>query len=66
MPTWTSTAKPTSVFTNTSKPNNTWLDNIEYLVSQALDFLMTQDGKYLITNQSLGAKPNTTWANPLK
>ena len=67
MPTWTSTAKPTSVFTNTSKPNNTWLDNIEYLVSQALDFLMTQDGKYLITNQSNvfsnPTKPTNSWNN---
>ena len=26
--------------------------NIEYLATEALDFLMTQDGDYLITNQS--------------
>ena len=48
-------------WTNEAKTSTTWTDNIEYLVSQALDFLMTQDGKYLITNQSLNPKPDTSF-----
>ena len=63
MTTWSNTTKPSNSFTNTTKPTTTWLDNIEYLVSQALDFLMTEADEYIITNQSLGAKPSTTWAN---
>jgi len=63
MTTWTNTTKPSNSFTNTTKPTTTWSDNIKYLVSQALDFLMTEDDNYIITNQSLGAKPFSVWNN---
>jgi len=52
MPTWN----------NDTKPTTNWADNIEYLISEALAFLMTENDKYIITNQSLGAKPATNWA----
>ena len=35
-------------YTNQAKPSQ----NIEYLATEALDFLMTEDGDYIITNQS--------------
>lgn len=50
-------------WSNIAKPTNSWSDNIEYIVSQSLDFLMTEDNKYIITNQSLGAKPFSVWIN---
>lgn len=43
---------------------------IEYLVSEALDFLMTEDNNYLITNQSTvftkDSKSNATYTNDTK
>jgi len=66
MTTWSNTTKPSNSFTNTTKPTTIWLDNIEYLVSQALDFLLTEASEFIITNQSLGAKPNNTWVNTAK
>lgn len=44
------------MWNNTTKPSQ----NIEYIATQALDFLITQDGKKLITNQS------TIWTRALK
>lgn len=35
-------------WTNETKPS----ENIEYIATEALDYLMTEDGFYLITNQS--------------
>jgi len=52
-----------------NKTKNTvadWNDNIEYLVSEALDFLLTENSEYLITNQSTGAKATATWTNNTK
>lgn len=44
--------------------------NIEFLATQALDFLMTEDGDYLVTNQSniwtKLLKPLTSWTNLVK
>ncbi len=36
------------MYTNETKPQM----NIEFIATQALDFLMTEDGDYLVTNQS--------------
>jgi hypothetical protein len=50
-------------WTNLSKPTMT----AEYLATEALDYLMTEDGFYLITNQSnvwsMIAKAVTSWTN---
>lgn len=43
---WSNTAKPTT--------------NVEFIATQALDFLMTENGDYLITNQS------NVWTNTPK
>lgn len=53
-------------WTNSTKPTL----NIEYIATQALDFLITQDGKKLITNQSNVwkriVKTISSWTNILK
>ena len=54
------------MYTNDPKPQM----NIEFLATQALDFLMTEDGDYLVTNQSniwtKLLKPLTSWTNIAK
>lgn len=53
-------------WSNLTKPTQT----IEYLATEALDFLITQDGKKLITNQSTIwktiVKTISSWTNILK
>lgn len=56
MATWSNETKPSTTWTNQTKPST----DLEYLVSEALDFLMTEDNQYLITNQSI------TWTNETK
>lgn len=55
-----------TTWSNTTKPSQ----NIEYIATQALDFLITQDGKKLITNQSTVwktiVKAISSWTNILK
>jgi len=53
-------------WTNTEKPSM----NVEFIATEALDFLMTEDGDYLITNQSNVwskiVKTITSWVNQSK
>lgn len=63
---WTNTNKPSSSYTNDTKYSTDWIDGVQYLISEALDFLMTEDDKYIITNQSIGAKPFSAWVNTSK
>ena len=53
-------------WTNQLKPTLT----VEYIATEALDFLMTEDGDYLVTNQSHFwtklLKPLTSWTNIAK
>ena len=58
--------KNNTSFSNDTKNNTTWLDNIEYLISEALSFLMTESGNYIITNQSIGAKAFSVYTNDVK
>lgn len=55
-----------TTWSNITKPNTTWFDGVNYLISQALDFLLTEDNKFIITNPSEGAVPNTIWINKSK
>ena len=53
-------------YTNETKPAMT----VEFLVTEALDFLMTEDDRFLITNQSTeysnDNKNALTWSNDAK
>lgn len=66
MTTWTNTTKPTSSFTNTTKPSTTWSDGFGYLLTQALGFLLLENGGKIILDQSFNNKPSTTWNNTSK
>jgi hypothetical protein len=59
---WTNESKPNTSYSNDTKSSTSWADNIEYLISEALAFLLTEDSRNIITNQSLAAKPATNWA----
>ena len=56
-------SKPTTSWTQENKPTTSWSDRIEYIATQVLDYLMTEDWDYLITNQSKWNKPATSWIN---
>lgn len=40
-----------------------FIDGIQYLTTEILDFLMTEDSKNIITDQSFGEIPTTIWTN---
>jgi len=53
-------------YQNDTKPSMT----VEFLVTEALDFLLTEDDRFLITNQSTeysnDNKNASTWSNDAK
>lgn len=63
---WTNINKPTSTYTNTDKPSTTWSDGIGFLLTQALGFLLLEDGGKIILDQSVNYTPSTTWTNIAK
>lgn len=63
---WTSENKPSSTYTNDSKQATTWLDGVGYLLTQALGFLLLENGGKIILDQSFNNKPNNTWINQAK
>ena len=48
---------------NPTKPNTTWSDGMGYLLTQALGFLLLENGGKIILDQSFNNKPSTTWKN---
>jgi len=63
---WTNINKPTTSFDTTVKPTMT----VEYLATEFLNFLMTENDEYLVTDDSrfwdINAKGTTNWTNITK
>ena len=48
---------------NVTKPTTSWSDGMGYLLTQALGFLLLENGGKIILDQSFNYKPSTTWTN---
>lgn len=63
---WTADTKPSSTFTNDTKQSSTWSVGMGYLLTQALGFLLLENGGKIILDQSYNNKPSNLWANDAK
>lgn len=63
---WTFDTKPSSSYTNDSKQATTWSDGVGHLLTQALGFLLLENGGKIILDQSFNNKPSNTWTNQAK
>lgn len=48
-------------WTNSNKPNTNWSDGVGYLLTQALGYLLLEDGGRILLDQSFNNKPFTNW-----
>lgn len=55
-----------SIWSNDSKPNNSWSNGMGYLLTQALGFLLLESGGKIILDQSYNNKPSNNWINDNK
>ena len=51
---------------NLDKPTTNWSDGVGYLLTQALGFLLLENGGKIILDQSFNNKPSNTWTNQAK
>lgn len=51
---------------NDTKPSSTWSVGMGYLLTQALGFLLLENGGKIILDQSYNNKPSNSWANDAK
>ena len=63
---WTNDTKASSTFTNDTKQTTTWSDGIGFLLTQALGFLLLENGGKIILDQSFNNKPDNIWTNQAK
>lgn len=63
---WSNDTKPSSTFTNDTKQSSTWSVGMGYLLTQALGFLLLENGGKIILDQSYNNKPSNVWANDAK
>jgi len=60
---WVNQNKPTTSWTDATKPSTTWSDGVGYLLTQALGYLLLEDGGRILLDQSFNNKPFTNWNN---
>ena len=53
-------------WTNDTKPNNSWSSGMGYLLTQALGFLLLENGGKIILDQSYNNKPSNIWGSDNK
>jgi len=51
---------------NDTKQSSTWSVGMGYLLTQALGFLLLENGGKIILDQSYNNKPSNSWANDAK